>query len=310
MLPAFVPSYVAFEFTYVAAYAIAILGLIILTGLGGQISLGGGAFVAVGGYAVAILAQRLDLPFWLTIPLAAILSGLAGLLIGPIALRLEGVYLALATFALALAVPSILKRFRGFTGGVGGLVLQPVAAPKFGGATMTSEQWLYYIAWALVGVLFLATSVVLRGRVGRALRALRDNEIAAISFGVDPFFYKTLAFGWSAAYAGVAGAIIALATAFVSPDTYGLTLSLALLIGAVLGGLETMWGALAGGIIVEFLPLWAQKVSAAAPSVVYGIALILVMIFMPAGIAGTLQRAVRGTRPGTHGRDYTTYPFR
>ncbi|HMD02507.1 MAG TPA: branched-chain amino acid ABC transporter permease, partial [Candidatus Baltobacteraceae bacterium] len=121
--------------------------------------------------------------------------------------------------------------------------------------------------------------------------ALRDSEVAAVSCGINPYFYKTLAFGWSAAYAGVAGAILALATAYVSPDAYAFSLSLTLVIGAVLGGLETLWGALLGGLIVEFLPLWAQRVNAAAPAVVYGIALIAVMIVWPGGIAGALGAA-------------------
>jgi branched-chain amino acid transport system permease protein len=125
------------------------------------------------------------------------------------------------------------------------------------------------------------------------LRALRDNEIAAVSFGVNPASFKTLAFGWSAAYAGIAGSLLAFATAYVSPDSYGFALSLTLLAGAVLGGLDTIYGALAGGIVIEFLPLWAQKIGPAAPSVVYGIALILVMIFMPVGIAGAIQRIQR-----------------
>jgi branched-chain amino acid transport system permease protein len=132
------------------------------------------------------------------------------------------------------------------------------------------------------------------------MRALRDHEIAAVSFGIDPVRYKSLAFGWSAAYAGIAGALLALLTSYVSPDTYSLQLSITLLIGAVLGGLGTLWGAIVGGIVIEFLPLWAQSINPAATSIVYGIALIAVMIAMPAGIAGTLTRGVR-PRPATPG---------
>jgi branched-chain amino acid transport system permease protein len=294
LLPAVLPAYASFELTYVAAYAIAILGLIILTGKNGQISLGHGAFIAIGGYTVAVLASKAGLPYWVGIPAAGVLSGVIGIGIGVVALRLEGVYLALATFALAVSVPSLLKRFSGLTGGVGGISLTPVAPPA--GLAIDAERWFYYVAWAIAGVLFILTAALLEGRLGRSLRALRDNEIAAISFGVNPHFYKTLAFAWSAAYAGIAGALIAIATAFVSPDSYGFNLSITVLIGAVLGGLESLWGAVLGGLVVEFLPLWAQKINEAAPSVVYGVALIAVMLLMPGGIAGTLIRLVRGRR--------------
>jgi branched-chain amino acid transport system permease protein len=292
VLPRFIPSYGAFELTFVGAYAIAILGLIVLTGTSGQISLGHGAFLAVGGYTVALLGQRAGVPYWLSIPFAAVLSGVFGLALGLVALRLEGIYLALATFALAIAMPPTLKHFKALSGGSQGVSLTGVAVPAPLHGIVTPEQWLYYLTWSLAGVLFLVTALLLRGRLGRSLRALRDNEIAAISFGINPHVYKTLAFGWSAAYAGIAGAIVAIATAYVSPDTFGIVLSLALVTGVVLGGLDTLWGALVGGIVVEFLPLWAQKINPAAPAVVYGVALVVFMIFIPGGIAGTIQRAL------------------
>jgi branched-chain amino acid transport system permease protein len=289
VVPFFVPAYVSFQLSYVAAYSIAILGLIILTGKNGQISLGHGAFLAVGGYTVAVLAAKAGAPYWLAVIAAGAVSGLVGIGIGIVALRLEGVYLALATFALAVSVPSLLKRFRDVTGGSSGLVLSPIVPP----ASIDSEKFFYYVTWLVAGALIVLTAVLLEGRLGRALRAIRDNEVAAVSFGVNPYYYKTLAFAWSAAYAGISGGLIAIATAFVSPDVYGFALSITILIGAVLGGLETLWGAIAGGAVVEFLPLWAQKINAAAPSVVYGVALIVVMLAMPGGIAGTLIRLFR-----------------
>jgi branched-chain amino acid transport system permease protein len=132
-----------------------------------------------------------------------------------------------------------------------------------------------------------------QGKFGRALRALRDNPVAAVSFGINPTYYKTLAFGWSAVLAGVAGAFLAIATAFVSPDTFSFALSITLLIGAVLGGILTFWGALVGALVIEFLPLVAQQINNAAPSVVYGVTLILMMLFVPDGIVGGLQRLIR-----------------
>jgi len=278
VLPRLIPAYITFELTYVAAYAIAIAGLVILIGKTGQISLGHGAFLAVGGYTVAILSTH-GVPYGIAIVLAALIAGLLGVALGGIALRLEGVYLALATFALAASVSPILKRFSSLTGGATGISIPP-----------HSQTMLYFLTWGIAALLLLFTYVVLRGRIGLSLRALRDSEVAAVSFGVNPVLYKTLAFGWSAAYAGIAGALLALATAYVSPDIYNVALSLNLLVGAVIGGLQLLWGALLGGAVIEFFPLWAQAVNPAFASVVYGVALILIMMFMPGGIAGALGR--------------------
>jgi len=295
VLPWIVPSFVVFDLIFVAAYAIAILGLVILTGMNGQISLGHGAFMALGGYVVAVLAHAAGWPYWAGVPIAALACGAFGLLIGLVALRLAGVYLALATFSLAVATPSFLKHYKSITGGFGGMSLQPVTVPA--GIPLDPQRWLYYAAWAVAGLAFLVSALIVRGKFGRALRALRDNPVAAVSFGVNPYVYKTLAFGWSAVLAGVAGAFYAIPTAFVSPDTFSFALSITLLIGAVLGGIWTFWGALLGGVVVEFLPLVAQQVNAGAPSVVYGVALILVMMFVPDGIAGGLVQLARRIAP-------------
>jgi branched-chain amino acid transport system permease protein len=295
VLPWIVPSFAVFDLIFVAAYAIAILGLVILTGMNGQISLGHGAFMALGGYVVAVLAHAAGWPYWAGVPIAALACGALGLLIGLVALRLAGVYLALATFSLAVATPSFLKHYKSITGGFGGMSLQPVTVPA--GIPLDPQRWLYYAAWAVAGLAFLASALIVRGKFGRALRALRDNPVAAVSFGVNPYVYKTLAFGWSAVLAGVAGAFYAIPTAFVSPDTFSFALSITLLIGAVLGGIWTFWGALLGAVVVEFLPLVAQQVNAGAPSVVYGVALILVMMFVPDGIAGGLVQLARRIAP-------------
>ncbi|MGA3038414.1 MAG: branched-chain amino acid ABC transporter permease [Vulcanimicrobiaceae bacterium] len=290
VLPWLIPSFLTFEFTYVGAYTIAILGLVILIGNSGQISLGHGAFVAVGGYTVAVLLQNLGLPYGFSLPIAALVCGLLGIALGAVALRLESVYLALATFALAASVSPLLKRFKHLTGGVQGISMPSAHAPPALAHVMSNETWFYYLTWGIAAVLFALAFKGLHGRVGRSLRAIRDSEIAAIAFGVNPVLYKTLAFGWSAAYAGVAGALLAIVTAYVSPDVYGIPLSLTLLAGVVMGGLDLMWGAVIGGIAIEFLPLWAQRVNPALSSVVYGLAEIAIMMFMPIGIAGALMR--------------------
>jgi branched-chain amino acid transport system permease protein len=276
--PLIVPSFLAFQFAYAGAYAIAVLGLTVLTGASGQISLGHGAFMAIGGYTVAVLLRAANIPFVAVLPAAALLAGVAGTLVGLVALRLRGAFLALATFALAVSVPPFVKRFAAITGGSQGITLTAVADTKL----------LYFETWITAAVLFALTAWLLRGRIGRSLRALRDHEIAAVAFGIDPLKYKTTAFALSAAYAGIGGAFVALATSFVSPDTFSLQLSLALLVGLVLGGIDTLWGALVGGFIVEFLPLFAQSLNPAASALIYGIALILVTILMPGGVAGTL----------------------
>ncbi len=284
LLPRLVPQFVSFEFTYVGAYTIAIVGLVILIGKIGQISLGHGAFMAVGGYTVAILST-FGIGYGVSIPLAAVSSAVLGVLLGVIALRLAGIYLALATFALAASIPPLLKRFSSVTHGAQGITLPPL--PELG---------MYYLTWGVAALLLAIAYVVLRGHVGRAFRALRDSEVAAVSFGINPVFYKTLAFGWSAMYAGIAGALIAVVTAYISPDIYGIPLSLTLLVGAVVGGLDMIWGAIVGAIVIEFLPIWSQAVNPALSSVVYGIALILIMIFLPGGIAGTIARRLPSPR--------------
>jgi len=291
--PWLLPPYIAFELAYAGAYAIAILGLLILTGMNGQISLGHGAFMAIGGYAVAIAVSRAGWPPEAAMLVAAVVCAAFGGLVGIVALRLSGAYLALATFALAVSVSPLLKRFKETTGGAQGITFATAHAPGPLAGTLDPERWLYYEAWTLVGILFAVSWFALQGRLGRALRAIRDNEIAAVSFGINPSVYKSLAFAWSAAYAGIAGALIASATAYVSPDSYALQLSITLLIGAVLGGLGTMWGAIVGGLVVEFLPLWAQAINTAASSLIYGISLIVVMIAMPDGIAGGIRRVSR-----------------
>lgn len=288
-LPWIVAPYAIFELTYVGAYAIAILGLVILIGHSGQISLGHGAFIACGGYMVAILLQGAGWPYAISIPLAAVACAILGFGLGAIALRLERIYLALATFALGASVSPLLKRFKHVTGGVQGITLPSPHAPA-AFANLRAETWFYYLTWAIGALLFVVTFFVLRGRVGRSLRALRDSEVAAISFGVNPVFYRTLAFGWSAAYAGIAGGLLAIITAYVSPDVYDISLSLTLLAGAVMGGLDMMWGAVIGGAAIVYLPLWSQRVNPAFSSIVYGLAEILIMMFMPGGIAGTLGR--------------------
>jgi len=289
-LPLFVSNFRLFQFTQVGIYAIALLGLNVLTGFNGQISLGHGAFYALGAYTTAIMIDKWSVPYGWTIPVAGLLCLVVGFLFGIPALRLEGLYLALATFALALAIPQILKYFEHWTGGSQGIVLSKPKAPF--GLKLSPDQWLYFVTLAVLLALFWLGANLLRGRTGRAIVAIRDNPIAAQAMGVNNALYKSLTFGVSAAYTGVAGALSALAIAFVAPDAFNVFLSITLLVGIVIGGLASITGAVFGALFIQFVPNWAQDISKAAPWAIYGIFLILFMYAMPRGIAGSLRLAL------------------
>jgi branched-chain amino acid transport system permease protein len=288
LLPHAVSGYRSFQLAYVGIYFIALIGLNVLTGHSGQISLGHGAFMAVGAYTTAVLVTHEGVRDLWTIPLAGVVAGLAGYLFGFPALRLEGVYLALATFAVAIAVPSLAKRFPRLTGGGTGVSLEQPHAPF--GLPLSATHWLYALTWGIAGVLFGASWLLLRGRFGRTLRAVRDGEVAAASIGIHAARYKRAAFAISSFYAGVAGSLMAIAIAYVNPDTFPATLSILLLTGAVVGGLGSIVGPLLGALFVEFVPLYAQDVSRDAPGVVYGLFLILVMLIAPAGATDLVRR--------------------
>jgi branched-chain amino acid transport system permease protein len=287
VLPFTMSGFRLFQFSQVFIYAIALMGLNILTGYNGQISLGHGAFFAMGAYTAAIMMDRWDVRYWITIPAAGIVCLVLGYLFGRPALRLEGLYLALATFSLALAVPQFLKYFEHWTGGSQGLVLLKPAAPF--GLPLNEDQWLYYVCLGvLIALLFVAWNL-LRGRVGRAMVSIRDSPLAAQAMGVNTAHYKAMAFGVSAAYTGVAGALSAITVAFVAPDSFTVLLSISLLSGIVIGGLATISGAIYGALFIQFVPNLAQDISKAAPWAIFGLLLILVIYVMPHGIAGGLR---------------------
>jgi branched-chain amino acid transport system permease protein len=290
-LPLFIANYRVFQMTLVLAYAIALLGLNMLTGYNGQISLGHGAFYAIGAYTAAILMDKAGLPYWATIPLAGAACFVAGFLFGLPALRLEGLYLALATFALGIAMPQILKHksIEGWTGGVQGItILKPDAPPWTG---LSQDRWLYFFTLAWMVFLFVLGWNLLRGRIGRAMVAIRDQPIAAQAMGVNTAMVKSLTFGVSALYTGIAGALGAIAVQFVAPDSFNLFLSITLLTGVVIGGLASISGAIFGALFIQFVPNVADQISKAAPWAIYGIVLIAFMYAMPTGVAGFLRLA-------------------
>jgi branched-chain amino acid transport system permease protein len=304
LLPLVLSDFRAYEFALVGVYFIAIAGLNVLTGYTGQISLGHGAFMAVGGYTTAILAADHGFdPVW-TIPIAGLVTGAIGFAFGVPALRLSGLYLALATFGVAVAAPAVFRKFSGLTGGASGKIL-PQPSAKFG-LYLTSNDWLYYLTWTIALVLLAVAWLIVRGRTGRAFRAMRDSEVAAAASGVNLALYKTLAFGVSAFYAGVAGSLFAIAVTVVSPDTYPVTLSIFLVVGAVAAGLGSLRGLVFGALLVQFLPIdLTPKIvdlvnavvrtnlnakATGVPDVVFGAVLVLVMVLLPTGAAGLLGR--------------------
>lgn len=286
------------EFAYVWTFTIALVGLNILTGYSGQISLGNGAFMALGGYTTAILWFKLKVPYGWTILPAGLIAGVAGYLFGFPALKLSGLYLALATFALALSASPVIKNFGGLTNGHEGIVLPPANDPF--GLGLTNEQWLYYVCFVIAALMFLFARAMLRGGTGRAFRAIRDSETAAAASGISLRAYKTLAFGISAFYAGVAGSLFATVTAYVNPDAFDLPLSLSLLVGGVVGGFGTLAGPVLGATFVVWLPIYAQRIFS-KPDVSYGIILILVMFLLPQGVAGGLRQLAGLYRRWTSG---------
>ena len=288
-LPWLVSDYRNFQLTLAIIYAIAVLGLNILTGYNGQFSLGHGAFYAVGAYTAAIMMEQWGVAYYWTIPAAGAVCLVAGFLFGLPALRLEGLYLALATFALSVATPQLLKynAIAPWTGGVQGVTINKPDPPF--GLPISQDRWLYYFTLVVMVVMFVCAWNLLRGRTGRALKAIRDNPIAASAMGVNTALYKSLTFGVSALYTGVAGALGAIAVQFVAPDTFNFFLSVTFLVGVVLGGLASIPGAIFGGLVIVFIPNFAEQVSKAAPWAIYGVFLILFMYFMPTGIWGFIR---------------------
>jgi branched-chain amino acid transport system permease protein len=291
--PFVLQGFIVFQLTMVFVYAIAIMGLNLLTGFNGQFSLGHSAFFAIGAYTAAILMDKFGMPYYLTLPVAGIVAFAAGFLFGLPALRLESIYLALATFALAVAMPQLLKLtpLEHWTGGVQGvLVLKP--DPPFG-LPISQDQWLYLFTLAVGLLLYLAARNLINSRTGRAMQAIRDNPIAARAMGVNISMYKTLTFGVSALYTGIAGALSAIVVQFVSPDSFTLVLAVAFLVGMVIGGVGWLPGSILGGAFILFVPNIAEGISKGLSGAVYGVILLLIIYLMPSGAGGLLLKTVQ-----------------
>jgi branched-chain amino acid transport system permease protein len=303
LAPMFVRHFVVFQFTQIIIYGIAIMSLNILTGASGQFSLGHSAFFAVGAYTTAILMEHGGMNYILTLPFAGCVCFVFGFLFGLPALRLSGVYLALATFSLAIAMPQFLKlgTFEHFTGGVQGLVVTKPDAPF--GLKIDQDVWLYYVTLAVALIMYVLSVNLLNSRTGRAMMAIRDNQIAASSMGVNLALYKTLSFGISAGMTGVAGGLAAIVVAFVAPDGYSITFANALFLGMVIGGVGWLPGSLAGAAFIVLIPNVAESVSKGLAGAVFGVFIIAVIFLFPNGArqaaylaANWIRRMVGSTR--------------
>ena len=287
LVPLFVKNFIIFQLTMLLIYALAVMALNILTGGSGQFSLGQSAFYAVGAYTSAILMEHYNVNYALTLPIAGVICFGFGFLFGQPALRLSGVYLALATFALATAMPQLLKLgvFEPWTGGVQGLVVtkpdSPIAALL--GHKISQDMWLYYFTLAVVIAIYIFSVNLLKSRSGRAFMAIRDNEIAASAMGINVALYKTLAFGVSAGITGVAGGLGAIAVQFVAPDSYTITLAIQLFLGMVVGGVGWLPGSIVGSAFIIFVPNMAEGISKGLSGAVFGVLLFLVIFLLPHG---------------------------
>jgi branched-chain amino acid transport system permease protein len=288
------------QFTLVLVYAVAALGLNLLVGYSGQISLGHGAFFALGAYTAALLIEKASVPYLLAVPAAGALCFAAGFLFGVPALRLHGLYLALVTLGLAIALPQLIKRFEGLTEGTQGLTVEQPEAP--GWLPLEDDQFLYLLCLVVAALMFLIAWNMTRGQLGRAVKAVRDGDIAASTLGVNRAATKTRVFAVSAGYAGVAGALYVFAIGFVAPEAFTITVSFAFLAAIVVGGLATISGALFGALFIEFVPVYASDVNVALTGVIYGGVLIAFMWVLPEGAAG-LPRKLRALAARRRGRD-------
>jgi branched-chain amino acid transport system permease protein len=284
-----------YQIAEIAVYVTAIAGLTVLTGLSGQISLGNGAFMAIGAYTTALMLAHLGWPFVAVLVVAGVVSAATGAIVGVAAARLRGPYLAGVTLMLGVALPFLAYVYPSTLGGDQGLNVV-YTQPAFLGANFPLTRWQAWISSAVALVVLVLLANLGRSRVGRNWRAVRDDEVAAALAGINVAQARILAFVVSAACAGLAGALLAVITALVAPGAFTITLSIALLTGAVIGGLGTLLGAIWGSLVIVLVPTYATDVATShglsttvasnIPVAAYGVVLILVMLIFPQGIQG------------------------
>ncbi len=307
-----------YQIAEIAYEVTAVAGLTMLTGLSGQISLGNGAFMAIGAYTTALLLLHLNWPFYVALVLAAVVTAAAGAVVGVAAARLRGPYLAGATLLLGVALPSVAYAWPGFFGGDQGLNVV-FTTPAFLGATFPLTRWQAWVSSLVALITLFLLANLYHSRVGRNWRAVRDDDVAAALNGVNVAAARILAFVVSATCAGIAGALLAIVTGLVAPGAFTITLSIALLTAAVIGGLGSLAGALWGSLVIILVPTYVTDVATShglsssvgsnIPVAAYGAVLILVMLVFPQGIQGGLRRLLTlFTGPGHKTRTWRTAP--
>jgi branched-chain amino acid transport system permease protein len=289
LFPLYAPGYVTFTVVLIAVNAIIAIGLNLLTGFTGQISLGHAGFVAIGAYAAGLLAARVGLPWWIAWPAAGMIAAAFGFLIGLPALRLTGPYLTIATLGFGIAVHQVLTNWEALSGGRMGLAIPRVT---FGPAALSADQRLYYLAVSIAVLLTWVAYNLARSHVGRAFVAIRDSDIAAEVIGVNLTRYKTLAFAVSAFYAGIGGAMLAQALRHIDPQLFTLFESIYYFSMIVIGGLASIPGAIIGAAVLTVLPQQLSGFREWLP-VIFGSAIILMMVLEPKGLYGRWVRVKR-----------------
>jgi branched-chain amino acid transport system permease protein len=289
LLPLNSTPYTNYQIALVATYAVAILGLNLVSGYAGQISLGQSAFFGLGAYAAGIATVRGDWPLPASFLLACVLPAAVGLVVAIPAVQLRGHGLAIFTLALPLIGVALAKRFSGLTGGSEGLGARMSQAPAWTG--LDTDQWTYYLVLAIAAALFLLARNMVTGRLGRALAVVRENEVVAVSMGISPRRYKALAFALAAAFGGAAGWLYAYTIGFVSPVEMDFLLSINLLAMMIIGGMGSVLGSFLGGVLYVYVPVVAGTVDPVRTTLLYGAILVAVLLFAPGGIARALRRA-------------------
>ena len=282
VIPAVVESYLVYLLALAAVHIIIAIGLNLLIGYTGQISLGHAGFMAIGAYASSLLMLKLRFPFSLAFPVAGLIAGFFGFLLGFPALRLTGPYLAIATLGFGIAVAQVLVKWDSLSGGSIGI--HP-PKPSFGPFILSGETHLYYLAIVMMLLMTIGAANLMRSKIGRAFIAIRDSDIAATAMGVNLTLYKTLAFAVSAFYAGIGGSLFAHLVGFISPESFNLLVSIQFLSMIVIGGLASILGSILGAILLTALPYFLSGIKN-LPMVIYGACLILVVMFEPHGLRG------------------------
>jgi len=296
LAPTVLDDYITSQLTFICMYSVATVGLLLLTGYTGQVSMGHAAFFGIGAFTSAILSSK-GVPFVLALPSAGLLAGVVGIFIGLPALRLSGLYLAIATMGFGFIVEEILVRWESLTRGNMGMIVDP---PSIGPLIFESETSYYYLTLVVLILTILAARNILRSPTGRAMIAIRDSEVAAQAMGISMAKYKTMAFAISAFFTGVAGSLYAHKLTFINPESFTILVSIEFLAMIIIGGLGSLHGAVFGAAFIIFLPQLIIMTKDYMPKyladqtglepVLYGLMIILFILFEPMGIYGRWRK--------------------